>query len=128
MAEAMTLTGDVVFNHITKPDNFKGTERYAVTISLDKAGKKLAEKAGLKTSEYEGKTQITSKRKVEFGLPKIYNSDKEEVGVGHLSLFGDQVSLRVKQGKGDYTGYTYLEAIRVEQKAEGVEDFDPSEF
>ena len=128
MSEAMTLTGKVVFNHVTKPDNYKGTERYALTIALDKAGKKLAEKAGLITREYEGKTQLTSRRKVEFELPKIYNSDKDEVGVGHLSLYGDQVSMKVKQGKGEYTGYTYLEAIRVDDKADGVEDFDPSEF
>lgn len=128
MSEAMTLTGKVVFNHVTKPDNFKGTERYALTIALDKAGKKLAEKAGLKTNEYEGNVQITSRRKIDFDRPKIYNVDKEEVGVGHLSLYGDTVSMRVKQGKGDYSEYTYLEAIRVEEKADGVEDFDPSEF
>jgi len=88
MSEAMTLTGKVVFNHVTKPDN----------------------------------------RKIDFDRPKIYNVDKEEVGVGHLSLYGDTVSMRVKQGKGDYSEYTYLEAIRVEEKADGVEDFDPSEF
>jgi hypothetical protein len=128
MSEAMTLTGKVVFNHVTKPDNFKGTERYALTVALDKAGKKLAEKAGLKTSEYQGNIQVTSRRKVEFDLPKIYNKDKEEVGVGHLSLFGDQVSVRVKQGKGEFSGYTYLEAIRVDEKAEGVADYDESEF
>ena len=128
MSEAMTLTGKVVFNHVTKPDNFKGTERYALTVALDKAGKKLAEKAGLKTSEYEGNIQVTSRRNVEFDLPKIFNKDKEEVGVGHLSLFGDQVSMRVKQGKGEFSGYTYLEAIRVDEKAEGVADYDESEF
>ena len=128
MSEAMTLTGKVVFNHVTKPDNFKGTERYALTVALDKAGKKLAEKAGLKTTEYQGNIQVTSRRKVEFDLPKIYNKDKEEVGVGHLSLFGDQVSVRVKQGKGEFSGYTYLEAIRVDEKAEGVADYDESEF
>lgn len=128
MSEAMTLTGKVVFNHVTKPDNFKGTERYALTVALDKAGKKLAEKAGLKTSEYQGNIQVTSRRKVEFDLPKIYNKDKEEVGVGHLSLFGDQVSMKVKQGKGEFSGYTYLEAIRVDEKAEGVADYDESEF
>lgn len=128
MSEAMTLTGKVVFNHVTKPDNYKGTERYALTVALDKAGKKLAEKAGLKTSEYQGNIQVTSRRKVEFDLPKIYNKDKEEVGVGHLSLFGDQVSVRVKQGKGEFSGYTYLEAIRVDEKAEGVADYDESEF
>jgi len=128
MSEAMTLTGKVVFNHVTKPDNYKGTERYALTIALDKAGKKLAEKAGLKTNEYEGNMQVTSRRKVEFDLPKIYNKDKELVGVNHLSLFGDQVSMKVKQGKGEFSGYTYLEAIRVDEKAEGVAEYDESEF
>jgi hypothetical protein len=128
MSETMALTGKVVFNHVTIPDNFKGSERYALTIALDKAGLKTAEKAGLKTSEYDGNVQITSRRKVDFDRPRIYNKDKDLVDVGHLSLFGDKVTVAVKQGKGDYSGYTYLEAIRVEEKADGVEDFDPSEF
>ena len=125
---AMSLTGKVVFNHVTTPDVYKGTEKYSLTIALDKDSKKLAEKSGLKTSEYEGATQITAKRKVDFGLPKIYNKDKEDVGVGHLSLFGDDVTVKVKQGKGEWDAYVYLEAIRVEQKAEGVEDADLSDF
>ena len=125
---AMSLTGKVVFNHVTKPDVYKGQEKYSLTIALDKNSKKQAEKLGLKTSEYEGATQITAKRKVDFGLPKIYNSDKDEVGINHLSLFGDEVTVKVKQGKGDFDAYTYLEAIRVEAKAEGVEEADPSDF
>ena len=125
---AMSLVGKVVFNQVTTPDVYKGTEKYSLTIALDKDSKKLAEKSGLKTSEYEGATQITAKRKVDFGLPKIYNKDKEDVGVGHLSLFGDDVTVKVKQDKGEWDAYVYLEAIRVEQKAEGVEDADLSDF
>ena len=125
---AMSLVGKVVFNQVTTPDVYKGTEKYSLTIALDKDSKKLAEKSGLKTSEYEGATQITAKRKVDFGLPRIYNKDKEDVGVGHLSLFGDDVTVKVKQGKGEWDAYVYLEAIRVEQKAEGVEDADLSDF
>ena len=125
---AMSLVGKVVFNQVTTPVVYKGTEKYSLTIALDKDSKKLAEKSGLKTNEYEGATQITMKRKVDFGLPKIYNRDKEDVGVGHLSLFGDDVTVKVKQGKGEWDAYVYLEAIRVEQKAEGVEDADLSDF
>ena len=125
---AMSLVGKVVFNQVTTPDVYKGTEKYSLTIALDKDSKKLAEKSGLKTNEYEGATQITMKRKVDFGLPKIYNRDKEDVGVGHLSLFGDDVTVKVKQGKGEWDAYVYLEAIRVELKAEGVEDADLSDF
>jgi hypothetical protein len=125
---AMTLAGTVVFNHVTQPDVYKGAEKYSLTVSLDKNSKKLAEKLGLKTTEYDGNTQITMKRKIDFGAPKVYNADKEEVGVSHLSLFGDDVTVKVKQGKGDFDAYTYLEAIRVEAKAEGVEDGDPSDF
>ena len=125
---AMSLVGKVVFNQVTTPDVYKGTEKYSLTIALDKDSNKLAEKSGLKTNEYEGATQITMKRKVDFGLPKIYNRDKEDVGVGHLSLFGDDVTVKVKQGKGEWDAYVYLEAIRVEQKAEGVEDADLSDF
>ena len=128
MSEMLPLTGEVVFNKLTTPDVFMGTSKYTLTIALDKEGKKLAEKNGLKTNEYEGKTQITSKRKIDFGQPKIYNADKEEVDASHVSLFGDKVTMLVKKGKAPYDAYTYLERIRVDEKAEGVEEYDQSEF
>lgn len=128
MSDYISLTGEVVFNKITQPDVFKGQSKYTLTVSLDKEGKKLAEKNGLVTKEYEGKTQITSKRKVDFGQPKIYNADKDEVDATHLSLFGDKVTMLVKKGKAPYDGYTYLERVRVDEKADGVEEYDPSEF
>ena len=124
----LPLTGEVVFNKLTTPDVFMGTSKYTLTIALDKEGKKLAEKNGLKTNEYEGKTQITSKRKIDFGQPKIYNADKEEVDASHVSLFGDKVTMLVKKGKAPYDAYTYLERIRVDEKAEGVEEYDQSDF
>jgi len=123
----MSLAGKVVFNHITKPDVYKGTEKYALTIALDKDSKKIAEKKGLKTKEYDGETQLTATRKVDFGAPRVYNRDKDEVGVGHLSLFGDEVTLKVKSGRGDWSAFSYLEAVRVEEKAEEGE-YDDSDF
>jgi len=128
MSEMLPLTGEVVFNKLTTPDVFMGTSKYTLTIALDKEGKKLAEKNGLKTNDYEGKTQITSKRKIDFGQPKVYNADKEEVDASHVSLFGDKVTMLVKKGKAPYDAYTYLERIRVDEKAEGVEEYDQSEF
>ncbi len=128
MSEMLPLTGEVVFNKLTTPDIFMGTSKYTLTIALDKDGKKLAEKNGLKTNDYEGKTQITSKRKIDFGQPKVYNADKEEVDASHVSLFGDKVTMLVKKGKAPYDAYTYLERIRVDEKAEGVEEYDQSEF
>jgi hypothetical protein len=128
MSDMLPLTGEVVFNKIMTPDVFMGNSKYTLTIALDKDGKKLAEKNGLATKEYEGKTQITSKRKVDFGQPKIYNSDKEEVEATHLSLFGDKVTMLVKKGKAPYDAYTYLERVRVDEKAEGVADYDQSDF
>ncbi len=125
---AISLAGKVVFNHITTPDVYKGDTKYSLTIALDKKSKTIAEKAGLKTKDYEGKTQITSKRKVDFEPPKIYNADKELVTVNHLSLFGDKVTVLLQQGKGEQTAYTYLKCIRVDEKAEGQEDYDPSDF
>ena len=126
--EYISLTGEVVFNKITQPDVFKGQSKYTLTVSLDKSGIKEAEKNGLVTKEYEGKTQITSKRKVDFGQPKIYNADKEEVESTHLSMFGDKVTVLVKKGKEPYDAYTYLERIRVEEKAEGATEYDMAEF
>jgi hypothetical protein len=128
MSEMLPLTGEVVFNKLTTPDVFMGTSKYTLTIALDKDGKKLAEKNGLKTNDYEGKTQITSKRKIDFGQPKVYNADKEEVDASHVSLFGDKVTMLVKKGKAPYDAYTYLERVRVDEKAEGVEEYDQSEF
>ena len=89
MSDYIALTGEVVFNKVGTPDTYKGQNKYALTIALDKAGKKLAEKNGLVTKEYEDKTQITSKRKVDFGQPKVYDSEKNEVDAAHLSMFGD---------------------------------------
>jgi len=128
MSDYISLTGEVVFNKVTQPDVFKGQSKYTLTVSLDKSGIKEAEKNGLVTKEYEGKTQITFKRKVDFGQPKIYNADKDEVDATHLSLFGDKVTMLVKKGKAPYDGYTYLERVRVDEKADGVEEYDPSEF
>ena len=126
--EYISLTGEVVFNKITQPDVFKGQSKYTLTVALDKSGVKEAEKNGLVTKDYEGKTQITSKRKVDFGQPKIYNVDKEEVESTHLSMFGDKVTVLVKKGKEPYDAYTYLERIRVEEKAEGATEYDMAEF
>lgn len=128
MSDYVSLTGEVVFNHVTRPDNFMGASSYKITVALDKAGLKTAEKEGLALKEYKGNKQITSKRKVDFGEPKIYNADKELVTPNHLSLFGDKVTIQVKKGKAPYDAYTYLEKIRVEEKAEGAGDYDPSEF
>tara|TARA_Y100000385_G_C12778771_1_gene502564 strand:- start:200 stop:586 length:387 start_codon:yes stop_codon:yes gene_type:complete len=128
MSDYISLTGEVVFNKVTTPDVFKGQSKYTLTVSLDKSGIELAEKNGLVTKEYEGKTQITSKRKVDYGQPKIYNADKDEVDATYLSLFGDKVTMLVKKGKAPYDGYTYLERVRVEEKADGVDEYDPSEF
>lgn len=126
--EYISLTGEVVFNKITQPDVFKGQSKYTLTMALDKAGIKEAEKNGLATKDYEGKTQLTSKRKVDFGQPKIYNADRKEVESTHLSMFGDKVTVLVKKGKEPYDAYTYLERIRVEEKAAGATEYDMAEF
>ena len=128
MSDYITLTGEVVFNHITTPDNYLGVSSYKLTVALDKDGLKEAEKQGLALKEYNGLKQITSKRNVDFGEPQIYNADKELVGSNHLSLFGDKVTIVVKKGKAPYDAYTYIEKVRVEEKAEGATDYDPSEF
>jgi hypothetical protein len=128
MSDYVSLTGEVVFNHVTKPDNYMGASTYKLTIALDDDGKKVAEKNGLATKEYNGLTQLTSKRKVDFGEPKVYNADKELVTANHLSLYGDKVTMQVKKGKAPYDAYTYLEKVRVEEKAQGSGDYDPAEF
>jgi len=128
MSDYVSLTGEVVFNHITKPDNYMGVSTYKITVALDKEGLKTAEKEGLALKEYNGLKQITAKRKVDFGEPKVYNADKELVTANHLSLYGDKVTIQVKKGKAPYDAYTYIEKVRVEEKAEGASDYDPAEF
>lgn len=128
MSNYLSLTGEVVFNHISEPDNFRGDPKYKITIALDKDGLKTAKTAGLRIDDYKGVKQFTTKRKVDFGQPKVYNADKEEVGANHLSLFGDKVTVQVKQGDGEWSEYAYLEKVRVDEKAAGAGDFDPAEF
>lgn len=128
MSTIMSLKGEVVFNHITEPDNFMGTSNYKITVALDGDSLEIAEKEGLKLTEYKGAQQITAKRKVDFGAPQVYNADKELVGAEHLSLFGDKVTIQVKKGKAPYDSYTYIEKVRVDEKAEGASDYEPSEF
>ena len=128
MSDYISLTGEVVFNKITQPDVYKNQSKYTLTISLDKSGIEQAEKNGLVTKEYEGKTQITSKRKSYFGQPKVFDADKNPVEASHVSLFGDKVTMLVKKGKAPYDSYTYLERVRVDEKAEGVTEYDQSEF
>jgi hypothetical protein len=128
MSDYVSLTGEVVFNHITKPDNYMGVSTYKITVALDKEGLKTAEKEGLALKEYNGLKQITAKRKIDFGEPKVYNADKELVTANHLSLYGDKVTIQVKKGKAPYDAYTYIEKVRVEEKAEGASDYDPAEF
>lgn len=128
MSDYVSLTGEVVFNHITKPDNYMGVSTYKITVALDKEGLKTAEKEGLALKEYNGLQQITAKRKVDFGEPKVYNADKELVTANHLSLYGDKVTIQVKKGKAPYDAYTYIEKVRVDEKAEGASDYDPAEF
>ena len=128
MSEYVTLSGEVVFNHITTPDNYMGVSSYKITVALDKDSLKTAEKEGLALKEYKGLQQITAKRKVDFGEPQVYNADKELVGSSHLSLFGDKVTIVVNKGKAPYDAYTYIEKVRVEEKAEGAGDYDPAEF
>jgi hypothetical protein len=105
-----------------------GASNYKITVALDKDSLKTAEKEGLALKEYKGLQQITAKRKVDFGEPQVYNADKELVGSSHLSLFGDKVTIVVKKGKAPYDAYTYIEKVRVEEKAEGAGEYDPSEF
>ena len=49
MSDYISLTGEVVFNKLTTPDLYMGNSKYTLTIALDKAGKKVAEKNGLTT-------------------------------------------------------------------------------
>jgi hypothetical protein len=59
----------------------------------------------------------------------VYNADKELTDATHLSLFGDKVTMLVKQGNQERnSAYTYLERVRVDEKAEGVAEYDYSEF
>jgi len=123
----ISLSGTVAFNHVTKPDTVKGNTRYKITISLDKESAKAAEKAGIALSEWEGKKQVSATRKLEYGEPQVYNSDKQLVDVNHLSLYNDKVTILCAQGKDEWADRLYLDRIRVDEKAVDSE-YDPSDF
>jgi len=130
MSKYFSLNGNVVWNNVIVPDEFMGKTQYKLTISLDEESHKKALERKLDMTEYEGQHQIEMKRNFDYGPPLVYNADKEVVGVDHLSKFGDKVTVQVCQGnKEQNKGKIYLEKIRVEEKATGLENtYDPSDF
>lgn len=130
MSKYFSLNGNVVWNNVIVPDEFMGKTQYKLTISLDEESHKKALERKLDMTEYEGQHQIEMKRNFDYGPPLVYNADKEVVGVDHLSKFGDKVTVQVCQGnKEQNKGKIYLEKIRVEEKATGLENtYDPADF
>lgn len=106
------------FVHVATPDFFKGTEKYKITLTLDKKNAELFTKAGIKLKEYNGEPQVSMSRKVDFGQPPVYDADGERISADELSRYGDLVRVVAKAGKGDYSQYAYVDKIKLLQKNE----------
>lgn len=109
------------FVHIAEPDNFKGTEKYKITLTLDKKNTEIFKKAGIKIKEYKGEAQVGMSRKLDFGQPPVYNAEGERIPASELSRYGDLVRVVAKAGKGDFSQYAYVDKIKLLQKNEEAE-------
>ncbi len=106
------------FVHISEPDNYKGTEKYKITLTLDKTNADIFKKAGVALKEYNGEPQVSMGRKLSFGQPKVYDSSGERIDASELSRYGDLVRVVAKAGKGEWSKYAYIEAVKLLQKNE----------
>lgn len=114
------------FVHIAEPDNFKGTEKYKITLTLDKKNADIFKKAGIELKEYKGEPQVSMSRKLDFGQPPVYDLDGERIPASELSRYGDLVRVVAKAGKGDYSQYAYVDKIKLLQKNEEAEAMEAS--
>ncbi len=114
------------FVHIAEPDNFKGSEKYKITLTLDKKNAEVFKKAGIKMKEYKGEPQVSMSRKLDFGQPPVYDADGERIPASELSRYGDLVRVVAKAGKGDYSEYAYVDKIKLLQKNEEAEAMEAS--
>jgi len=110
------------FVHVAVPDDFRGTQKYKITLTLDKKNADIFKKAGISLKEYNGEPQVHMSRKVEFDQPAVYNADGERIPASELSQFGDLVRVVARAGKGDYSEYAYIDKIKLLQKNEEAED------
>lgn len=106
------------FVHVAEPDNYKGTEKYKITLTLDKKNAEAFKKAGVELKEYKGEPQVSMSRKLDFGQPPVYDADGERIPASELSRYGDLVRVVAKAGKGDWSKYAYVDKIKLLQKNE----------
>lgn len=116
--KAIVAEGISGFVHVATPDSFKGTEKYKITLTLDKKNADVFKKAGIALKEYNGEPQVSMSRKLDFGQPPVFNADGERIPASELSMYGDLVRVVAKAGKGDYSQYAYVDKIKLLQKNE----------
>jgi len=126
----LTATGTVAFVNIDTPDNFMGTESYNITMGLESEDAEFLAKEGVKLREYNGVPQRKFTRKVEFGQPRVYNAEGNEIEANTIS-WGDRVRILYSMGKGNSLGRgVYLNKIKLLEKGEmeAPEDTDSGDF
>lgn len=130
MIMALTATGTVAFVNIDTPDNFMGTESYNITLGLEAESSEFLAKEGVKLREYEGVPQRKFTRKVEFGQPKVYDAEGNEIEPTAIS-WGDKVRVLYSMGKGNSLGRgVYLNKVKLLEKGESEEheEVDSGDF
>lgn len=118
VSKSIVAEGISGFVHIATPDDFKGTEKYKITLTLDNKNADVFKKAGVEVGEYNGQPQVRMSRKLDFGQPPVYDAEGERIPASELSQFGDLVRVVAKAGKGDYSKYAYIDKIKLLQKNE----------
>jgi hypothetical protein len=132
------VKGVIGWNHLVKPDEFRGKVFWVADLAPDAADYEVIKKAGSqlkldrKTGEYIRIRRDTSKRikgeVVEFTPPKLFNKD----GTPYEGLFigrGSTVEVTVSiydSGSEAYGKGTRLEEIRVLEEVEWEKDDDQS--
>lgn len=126
VSKELVVEGVSGFVHIAEPDNFRGTEKYKITLTLDKKNADIVKKAGVEIKEYKGEPQMSMSRRLDFGPPPVYNADSERIPASELSRYGDLVRVVARQGKGEWSKYAYVDKVKLLQKNEEAEAMEAS--
>lgn len=122
------ITGTVAFANLTEHESFNGTStgKYSLVVVVDDDSKATLENEGVKLKVY--KNQPQRKFATKFEDFAVIDADGEKIPKGSVR-WGDKVKVKYNVGKPHpvYGSSTYLQAIRVVEKAE-VEGDDDSDF
>jgi len=122
----ITVEGDVAFAYLKEPDVYQNDIKYSLTLSLTEESQEYLKGVGVKLKEYIDKNGVKHmqrefKRKVDFGIPPIFDSNAKSIDAGDIA-YGDTVRVAITLGEGNSLGRgTYIDAVKLLKKAERSE-------